>query len=207
MSNVPNIPNHRGPYSRADYFDSNIFQAASLNYQGEWVANIEDGNVGFTVVFATDTIYAVPFISPPLGGKILGITATVRTLLAASTIRIGVYDNVADVRDAYPSTLLFDSGTISSATTGVKPAACELSIVPGEIYWLVLAVSSSVTLAIGSLPAQSALFLGCNPADFTTTGRYSHISVANAYAAFPTTYPAGGVYVSTQAPALRCQFG
>lgn len=196
----------RGPYGRACYFDTNMFQAGAINFQGDWIACIENGNQGFNIVHAVDTLYAVPFVSPPLPVKVRSIAAAVSGAVALSELRIGIYQNVADPRDLYPGALLFGSEVLSGVAAGVKRSACpDINLRPGEVYWMALLMNA--TLGMRSLPSGSAHILGCDPADFTVTGKHTQITVAQAYGALPASYPGGGAYSTAQQACLRCNFG
>lgn len=71
------------------------------------------------------------------------IAVEVTTAAAASTVRLGIYDD--DGTGGQPGTLIADFGTVSSATTGVKELTISQSV-SGLVYFAYVSSSSSVDL-------------------------------------------------------------
>lgn len=71
------------------------------------------------------------------------IAVEVTTAAAASTVRLGIYDD--DGTGGQPGTLLLDAGTVSSATVGVKEATISQSV-SGLVYFAYVSSSNSVAL-------------------------------------------------------------
>lgn len=192
------------PNVRSLPYDEGCLAAGGTTWNLLHWASLEGTAATGSGTWATDTLFAVPFIAPPLPCKAVLVEAFVSTLLAGSTIHVGLYENVADPNDLYPGTLLFDSGALDSASTGSKHATCDVTLKPGHTYWLVLSTSSSVTLALRQFGVTQQI-LGVDPADWSI--EYTHITVASAYGALPSTFPGSGAYGTSNVPGLRCQFG
>ena len=93
-----------------------------------------EGRTGSATAPTVNRSYVVPiFIGSAV--TITGLTCWVTTGQAASTVRLGVYDD--DGTDQRPLTRLLDAGTVATATNGVAGAITGLSLAlqPGW-YWL-----------------------------------------------------------------------
>lgn len=110
---------------------------------------------------------AIPFWAPR-GGTINKIYAQVTTAVAAQNIRLGIYANTADTNPS-PAGLLFDSGSISAATTGLKSATASLVLVAGNLYWFTF-LSSNAGIIISSIAATNMFgVLGYNNTDLASS--------------------------------------
>lgn len=93
-----------------------------------------------TGALTLNMMYATPiFVTKPCA--ISKIAVEVTTLAASSLLRLGVYQNVLSVPNGLnmPDYLLFDAGTISGATTGVKEidvSASSHTFPTAGLYWL-----------------------------------------------------------------------
>lgn len=159
--------------------NSNIF---SIFRSGMWLStpytSITSG-AGWTA----DSIRAYP-IAITKDVTFANIRAEVTTLIAGSNIRLGI----ATDSNGYPGTIVFDSGNISCASTGMKSAAVNMSFTASDrIIWLLLNMSVGT---IGFRYASSTIsYLGRPAAGGTTIGGLYR--VASAFGAFPASYPAG----------------
>lgn len=161
----------------------------------DYIANAINGTALTTGSTVASTIYAMPFVAPARGGVLDRIAAEVTTLNAGDNLNLGLYENKADPRDVYPGTRLETSGSISTATTGIKSYGISRTLTPGRIYWLALNTSDATAfrcLAVGGVSA----FLGMDTAG--TTLQNLAISVASTFASapMPDPFPAGGAYVT-----------
>jgi len=95
-------------------------------------------------------------------------TADDTTALAANNIRLGIYANTSDTNPS-PGALLFDSGSLSAATTGLKSATANLVLVPGNLYWLAF-ISQNATIIVSGWSSSNAYgILGFNNTDLSTS--------------------------------------
>lgn len=188
-------------YASFAHISGNAGMAAHWN-----VANMAAGG-GLNVYYspAANTFYAVPFIAPKRGGRVISLAYD--SNVAVGNSRIGLYTNTAP-GTLYPSTLLGESGSKANtagstivSTTGLTLAP----LTPGELYWLAY-VNDNVAASVRKLdPTGCSGILGAPLAQISTP---PGIKVAYAYAAPPSTFPAGGAYINTgsdYAPALGYQ--
>jgi hypothetical protein len=113
----------------------------------------------------------------------------VTAVAAATTFRLGLY---LDDGTGYPGGLVSNSDTVTldSATTGVRlydPP--DITLQPG-LLWLVINSNGNATIRAVPTAGLSAV-LGANPAGGANS-HYTCWNVAQAYAALPATFPAGG---------------
>lgn len=120
-----------------------------------------------SLVTTANRLIALPFWAPR-GGTISKIYAQVTTALAANNIRLGIYANTSDTNPS-PGALLFDSGSLSAATTGLKSATANLVLVPGNLYWLAF-ISQNATIIVSGWSSSNAYgILGFNNTDLSTS--------------------------------------
>lgn len=110
---------------------------------------------------------ALPFWAPR-GGTLGKIYAQVTTLIAAQNIRLGIYANTADTNPS-PAALLFDSGNISAASTGIKSATASLVLSPGSLYWLTFISSNAGIVVAGWSSSNVFGILGLNNTDLSSS--------------------------------------
>jgi hypothetical protein len=133
-----------------------------------------------------NTLYAMPFIVARTT-KFDLISAEVTTLGSASNLRLGIY---ADTGNCYPGALIFDSGNISAASTGIKDSTITASLQvfnPG-LYWLTYENSATVP-QIRILPASG--YLALFPGTFGTGIPGYAYTVAHTVGALPNPYTGG----------------
>ena len=142
------------------------------------------------------TLRAFPFVAPFKGGTIDQIAFEVTTLLAGNG-RIGLYNNrgssTGNDGDIYPFTLLSDSGSISTGTTGVKTFALSQALTPGQLYWLVYLSDAAATLRC--LPLSGMWPIHGVPSTFGAAPQVG-ISRAFAFAALPSPFGSGGAAIT-----------
>jgi len=117
-----------------------------------------------------------------------------------------VYTNVSR-KTLYPNALLFDSGLISTASTGSKPTAISpaIDIAPGTLIWIALATSGAITVA-GGLIAGYYPFLGLT----TALGATPQIGYQNAFAFAALPNPctsAFATFAAAQVPLMGVALG
>jgi hypothetical protein len=130
-----------------------------------------------------NTLYAMPFIVARTT-KFDLISAEVTTLGSGSNIRLGIY---ADTGNCYPGVLIFDSGNISAASTGVKDSTITstLQVFNPGLYWLTYENSATVPL-IRCLPASG--YLSLFPGTLGTGIPGYAYTVAHTVGALPNPY-------------------
>ena len=95
-----------------------------------------------TLAGAANRIDLMPWLCPfSMTADQLG--ALCSTAVAASTIKILAYASDAN---GYPSTKLFETATLDTATVGFKSIAQAFTFVAGTLYWLGVRHSSTSTL-------------------------------------------------------------
>lgn len=134
-----------------------------------------------------NTLYAMPFIVTKTT-KFDLISCEVTTLGSGSNCRLGIY---SDTGNCYPGVLIFDSGNISTATTGVKDSTitASLQVFNPALYWLTYENSATVPL-IRCLPASGYIPLFPGTLGAAIPG-YAY-TVAHTVGALPNPYTAGG---------------
>lgn len=131
-------------------------------------------------------LYAMPFIVTKTT-KFDTISCQVTTLGSGSSVRMSIY---ADTGNCYPGVLIFDSGAISSATTGVKDSTITASLQvfnPG-LYWLTYENSTTVPLII-CLPGSG--YIPLFPGTLGTAIPGYAYTVAHTFGASPNPFTAG----------------
>lgn len=151
------------------------------------------------VAKAIDTLWACPFIitSP---GQLDKLAFEIQAGAAGAVCRVGLYHNKGR-GNLYPDTLIVETGELSGVAAGVKEASIDVKIDAG-IFWFVyiagvLAPTARCVAAACALP-----LLGLKDDHTNQLG----ISKALAYAALPSTFPSGGVYVATELPRCTVSF-
>lgn len=166
-----------------------------------YAANCVDQFALVTGAPVANTMYAMPFIAPKRGGTIDRLGYVITSSVVGST-KIGLYTATSD-SNIYPSALLVDSGTIANSAA-VKTATVSVTLSPGKLYWV--AIVSDVASTLRNLGvANTSSLLGCN----NTFGAALNcgISVAFAFASLPTTFTAGGAFITASPiPALYIRF-
>ena len=170
-----------------------------------YYAGFDNGQALTTGAPSANVLRAIPFIAPGRGGVISELAFNVTAFVAASTARIGIYDTKSET-DLYPKNLLHGSNAIGTAANGVKTESCKVQLNPLAIYWLALVSSAAPTLRCGQVDGSSVPGLLPDDATMPTT-RSLGLSVAYAYAALPSTFPASAAYITAlPVPVLGYRF-
>lgn len=179
-------------------------QSATAGAEKWYWANQSDCAALAGAALTAAQLYAMPFIAPKRLSRIDRLGFNVTALVAASNAKIGLYTNVGGPDNPYPGQLLFDSGDISTATTGAKTATLDLPLAPGALYWIVLHNSAAISVQCLAVGGCSAL-LGTDNTLGTTP--VCGLQNAQVYAALPTTFPAGSNnIVAAPIPALARRY-
>ncbi len=96
-----------------------------------------------TWALTANSIYVVPLWVPGESGSIQQVGLAVQTGVAASTARLMAY---APGSNGLPTTLLFDWGTVSTATAGDKAITGLSSVLPPGPVWLAVLPSAAITV-------------------------------------------------------------
>lgn len=170
-----------------------------------YYAGFDNGQALTTGAPSANVLRAIPFIAPGRGGVISELAFNVTALVAASTARIGIYDTKSET-NLYPGNLLHGSSAIGTAANGVKTESCKVQLNPLAVYWLALVGSAAPTLRCGQVDGSSVPGLLPDDATMPTT-RSLGLSVAYAYAALPSTFPASAAYITAvPVPVLGYRF-
>lgn len=122
---------------------------------------------------------------------ISALSIAVFTAVAAKSVRLGLYADVA----GYPGGLLFDAGTASISTTGVKDIALSTTLAPGA-YWLALLTDATATAVLWGTGGGDDI--GVPDAFGAMVGGYAG---AQAYGALPAVLPA--LTAATRGPGVH----
>lgn len=155
-----------------------------------------------TQALTANTIVALPYYSGR-GGTIDRLGVNVSTLGASSSIRCAIY-NVTSDSNLYPSSLVIDGGAISSASTGVKEATISQALSADTLYWF--CVNCNATAPTLSSQAQAGVmdFMGLS-ASYTQPS--VGWSVGLTFAAYPSTFTAGGTVIqNTNCPLIGVRY-
>lgn len=167
-----------------------------------YLAGASNGLALATATMTANVLRAFPFVAPARGGTLDRLGFNVTTLLAGNS-RIGLYASVSE-SNLYPSALLEDSGSISTATTGVKSYTINRALKPGRLYYLAHVCDVAVVLRGFAVGGVSSV-LGISNALGTTPNL--GVSVAHTYGALPATFTAGGAMITAvPLPALGYRF-
>lgn len=144
---------------------------------------------------AANTIIALPF-TVPWPCTLNRVLANVTTIGTLSNLRIGIY-SATSLTNIYPGSRLYDSGDLSTITTGVKTASPALALTQGTLYWACLNQGGTVATIRCLGLAGCATPLGLDTAMGTAAGIGLNVSLT--YGAYPASFPAGAT-VRTAVP-------
>lgn len=158
-----------------------------------------------TTAFAADILHAIPVVFPP-GLRIEEVACEVTTDAVGATIRMGLYDATDEAKgNPYPNRLVFDSGELSGASTGVKGKDVEFDYVPGRLYFAVYVVGTSAPTIRAPIRGSMYPFNGMGAA-FGANPGYGY-TVTFTYAALPDHFPTGAISATAaNAPGIGFRF-
>lgn len=133
------------PFVSGSYYD-NVFSSTALT----------------TLAGVANRFEAFPFFCPQ-DVEISKFGVVCSTLIAASNIKLGVYDTGAD---GLPANLILGGTDISTASTGYKSESTTLVLEGGKMYWF--AIRHSSTAIMRAVPPASTRSLGSSSATATT---------------------------------------
>lgn len=133
---------------------------------------------GAGAALSNNRVYLVPFLATA-ETTYTRIGVDVTSLVASSTVRLGIYSSVNGKAD----TLLIDAGTVNGDTAGVKEISISHTL-PAGVYWLALVSNLGPTLrASGMLSPFFAAVRGTSL--LSSAGTYAY------YVAGSASLPAG----------------
>jgi hypothetical protein len=178
-----------------DFLGSFFLKGSTANRR--YVGGILDINASLltsTTAPAANTLWALPiFLSKTV--KVDTISFEVTTSQSSQNSRVGIY---TDNGNAYPSVKLFDSGNVSTGTTGVKNTTVSPTLIlqPG-LYWLTY-ITSSTTHQIRILPgASTCVGFGGYASTMGTTGQGYAYSVAHTFGTLPDPFTGSATLITT----------
>lgn len=121
---------------------------------GAFLANATNASALSAVAQVADRVTIAPFV-PRHAMTIDQLGCSISTLLAASSVKLVLYDSDAQGR---PTTILRETATIDSATTGTKFASiASFTFAAGKVYWLGLRASATQSVRTVSSAATPVL--------------------------------------------------
>lgn len=138
------------------------------------------------VNFPLDRLYAIPLWTGR-SATLTGVSINVTTLLAASSVRMGLYESDG----VLPTTLVADYGTVTTATTGLRTLTGLSSAVRPVLYFLALGRQGAAgTLGLSSRSTWEPIVSDTSPTIASNTNAYFIDGVSGA---LPGTFgtPAG----------------
>lgn len=160
-----------------------------------YYGNFQGGFATANTAKAIGTLFATPFIVP-VPGKVDRLGFDVQATAVGAVARLGLYNMKAG--DFYPGELIIDGGEQDAAgAVGFKSTAADFYLDQGIYWWVYTAGVLAPTVRCVAAADVNPLFLGMT----TALAQRTEISVARAYAALPSTFPAGAAY-GTATPIL-----
>lgn len=182
----------------------NSFHSGTIaNSEAWYAASAEAGATMTTLALVANTLYAVPF-AVARRMQLDRLAFSVATSKNGSSTRIGIYSSISN-NNLTPSTLIYDSGSISTATSGSKfdTTAISITLDPG-LYWFVILSTTNVTVRAFS-SANSCSIFGYGPA--LNGSSQDGLQVTVTYGSLPDTYPIAGAKIMTgNIPAIFARF-
>ena len=184
------------------YSLDSVFQAGLIGAQESWYAAGQQAAAATTTLTVTaGRMYAMPFYASRQ--QVLDRLAfNVTTQSSSQNARIGIYSTSGGI-SLYPTSLVYDSGSISTQGTGVKNnTAISITLTPG-LYWFVLLCSSTPGVASYAATSGVPIFgLSNTLSGSPQVGLY----VAQAFGALPATFPSGATMQTSTFPAVFGRF-
>ena len=178
-------------------------KAGTTNYTAYYCANLVSGVALTTKALVANRIFAMPFIAPARGGTLDELEVYVTTGVAATNLRIGIYENNSEA-GLYPGTLLLDAGAFTSTTNSQKrTASISQALTPGALYWFAVVSDGAPTIRGGSTNQAGHLLGTASSANTTWT---THLYATQTYGALPSTFPGSPTAATGSFPAIFCRF-
>ena len=199
--NSTNIATTAFVQQNATYSLDSVYQAGTASIESWYPAGISGSAPAMTTLaLTTARLYAIPFyISQQKTLDRLGFY--INTKITSSTAHIGIYKSSGS-NSLYPTSLVYDSGALSTGTVGIMSTSISQALTPG-LYWFVIFPSSNPTVNAFAATAACAIFGYPNSLNGTAqTGLY----VAATYGALPATFPTGATALNSTFPAIFCRF-
>jgi hypothetical protein len=142
-----------------------------------------------------DTLRAFPFFVSS-ASSLDRLAFVVSTLAAAGVGRVGIYTTTSTT-NLYPSTLVIESGELSTASIGAKVATISANLQSGSLYYFVFlfGVAAPILRAAQTYAVSGALGW---PSSLVATPNIG-FTTPLAYQALPTTFPAGATLLVSSA--------
>lgn len=151
---------------------------------------------GGTFTLTANTLYAIPFV-PLAKVTFTKLSVNVTTGVAATNGRIGVYANTAGT--LAPGALIAgsDSGSFSTATTGLKEiTGLSIALNPG-FYWFAVMSSGAPTLTGCNGSVLAPLIYGMS--SLSISANEFGYAASQSFGAMPATFPAGALTLGPNA--------
>lgn len=129
---------------------------------GQYYDNSFHGTASSTLIGAANRIELAPYYTSS-SLAIDRIGTVVSTAVAASLIKVVIYSADAN---GWPDLLLYETGELSAATTGLKEETLAFTFLSGVQYWV--GVRHSATATLRCINVSSAVTLGLTSATSTS---------------------------------------
>jgi hypothetical protein len=178
-------------------FDANSFKSTARSI----TAPIVSGAAYLAKVLSADTVYGI-WIPAPSQVTLSDLSFNVQATGTATNARLAVYNG--SVNQGIGS-LVYGGGNIDITGTGVKTDAGPSDVLSASRYgyWLCILANGVVTI-FGISPGDVINTLGVDVSSFLG---YTHVTVPQAFGAFPSTLGGSPTFVGTMPPAIfasRC---
>lgn len=172
------------------------FPAGTTNWEAWQVPGVLTNTALGNSALAANILYAYPF--PAVGDRSIPTIDRLGVEIvtgSSGNIRVGIYEAGAASTGYYPTTLVVESGALSSTSTGVVAASISQALTPGKLYWM--AFLTDATPTVRQINNQGQAMLGFP----STGGTAPHwgCTVSQTYGTMPSTFPSSAA-LQTGAP-------
>ena len=187
-------------------FDVHAYRKIGLSSPRYYIAGQISNTALASNAVTQNLFYAHPFIVPKVS-TLNDIAINVITGVASSAVKIGLYN---DSGNLFPTSLLFDSGELATATSAVFVNAniSPAMKLQAGLYWLTLIFTGQPTIRHVPLASEVPL-IGIDNAAATTAGAAGFYKSPVTYpaGALPDPYPSGPVAnLAANVPAIYTRF-
>lgn len=184
--------------------NTNLADAVSGRY---YYANYIVAAAVTSVALNSNTVYAIPFVSPIRGGTLDKIGIKVVSAAAAGKVAaVGIYAAVS-ATSLYPGALLLDAGTVAIDSAVAVYKTISYALTGGTLYFLVVAPNAIVTIRAMSRASHSQILGHDN--DGGLGGDFGDpdagYSLSNGGIVLPNPYTAGASVIYT-APIIAVRY-